>query len=196
MSYPGVVRGNLVSLGDRLLWGMSQYGSNPDATRIEKKHLNAAALGRPNAQPPDIVIQDNVEFLAFTVNTDRVFYDWDIPEDYDSGDLNIQVEWTNDGGADDNGLEAKVQIDYQTYAEGDVLSGSHANSPKSIEDTYTSATGWIFHITGAMTIAAADFAGKHGVSMKISFVTPTGGALTAEPHLKGIQILYLAKINS
>lgn len=26
MSYPGVIRENLVSLGDRLLWGMQQYG--------------------------------------------------------------------------------------------------------------------------------------------------------------------------
>ncbi len=161
----------------------------------EKKHLNAAALGRPNVDPPNIVIQDNVELLAFTVDTDRVFYDWDVPTEYDGGDLQIQAEWTNDGGVDDNGLDVKVQIDYQTYGEGDSLAGSHANSPKSIEDTYTSASGWIFHITGSMTIAAADFAGKHGVSMKISFVTPAGGALTGDPHLKGIQVFYAAKIS-
>lgn len=175
---------------------MSQYGSNPNATRLEKVHLNAAELGRPNVNPPDIVIQDNIELLAFTVGTDRVFYDWDIPEDYDSGDIILQAEWTNDGGVDDNGLDIKVQIDYQTYAEGDPVSGNNANSPKSIEDTYTSASGWIFHVTGSMTIATTDFAGKHGISMKASFVAPAGGALTAEPHLKGIQIFYLSKINS
>jgi len=167
-----------------------------DATRTEKQHLNAAALGKPNVNPPTIVIQDNIELLAFTVGTDRVFYDWDVPEDYDSGDLTIQAEWTNDGGVDDNGLDVKVQIDYQTYAAGDPLSGSHANSPKSIEDTYTSDSGWIFHVTGSMTIAAADFAGKHGITMKISFVAPAGGALTAEPHLKGIQVLYTKKVNA
>jgi len=160
----------------------------------DKKHLNAAALGRPNVNPPDIVIQDNAELLAFTVDTDRVFYDWDVPPEYDGGNLQIQVEWTNDGGVDDQNKDVKVQIDYQTYDEGDSLAGSHANSPKSIEDTYTSASGWIFHVTGSMTIAAADFAGKHGITMKISFVTPTGTALTAEPHLKGIQVLYNAKI--
>lgn len=93
-------------------------------------------------------------------------------------------------------MDVKVQIDYQTYAEGDPLSGSHANSPKSIEDTYTSDSGWIFHVTGVMTIVAADFAGKHGITMKISFVAPAGGALTAEPHLKGIQVLYTKKVNA
>ncbi len=167
-----------------------------DATRIEKRHLNAMALGKPNINPPNIVIQDNIELLAFTVGTDRVLYDWDVPEDYAGGDLQIQAEWTNDGGVDDNGLDVKVQIDYQTYDAGDAVSGSHANSPKSIEDTYTSASGWIFHITGAMTIAAADFAGKHGISLKISFVAPAGGALTADPHLKGIQVLYFKYINA
>ncbi len=167
-----------------------------DATRTEKIHLPAAALGRPNLNPPDIVIQDNVELLAFTVGTDRVFYAWDLPPDYDGGDLQIQAEWTNDGGVDDNGLDVKVQIDYQTYDEGDSVAGSHANSPKSIEDTYTSASGWIFNVTGLMTIAAADFAGKHGIAMKISFVAPAGGALTAEPHLICMQLLYTAKINA
>ncbi len=161
---------------------------------LEKSHIPAAALGRPNVNPPNIVIQDNVELLAFTVGTDRVFYAWDVPPDYDGGDLQIQAEWTNDGGVDDNGLDVKVQIDYQTYDTGDPLSGSHANSPKSIEDTYTSASGWIFNVTGLMTIAAADFAGKHGITMKISFVTPAGGALTADPHLVCIQLLYNAII--
>ncbi len=164
-------------------------------TAPEKIHLNAAALGRPNVNPPSIIIQDNVELLAFIVGTERAFYDWDVPENYAGGDIQIQAEWTNDGGVDDDGLDVKVQIDYQTYAMGDPLSGSHANSPKSIEDTYTSASGWIFHITGPMTIAAADFAGKHGITMKISFVAPAGGALTAEPHLKGIQVLYSKYIN-
>ncbi len=165
-------------------------------TATEKIHLNAAALGRPNVNPPNIVIQDNIELLAFSVGTDRVFYDWDVPNNYAGGDLQIQAEWTNDGGVDDDGLDVKVQIDYQTFEMGDPVSGSHANSPKSIEDTYTSASGWIFHVTGSMTIAAADFAGKHGVAMKISFVAPAGGALTAEPHLVGVQVIYNKYINA
>lgn len=164
-------------------------------TTIDIRHRNTQTLGRPNVSPPNIVIQDNIELLAFTVGTDRIFYDWDVPADYAGGDLQIQVEWTNDGGVDDNGLDVKVQIDYQTYGEGDPVSGSHANSPKSIEDTYTSASGWILHTTGLMTIAEADFAGKHGIAMKISFVAPAGGALTAEPHLEGIQIIYSKYIN-
>ena len=165
-------------------------------TRIHKfdwaTHVNAGALGRPNLNPPDIVIQDNIELMSFTVDTDRVFFIWDIPNDYDGGPIALKVEWTNDGGVDDNGLDVKVQVDYQTYEPGDSVAGSHANSPKSIEDTYTSASGWIMHETGEMSIAAVDFAGKHGITMKVSFVTPAGGALTGDPHLIGIMIRYNA----
>ncbi len=167
-----------------------------DATRLEILHLNAAALGRPNVNPPDIVIQDNVEMLAFTVGTDRIFYSWEVPEDYAGGDLILEVHWTNDGGVDDQNLDVKVQVDYQTFNEqGDSIAGSHANSPKSIEDTYLSASGWIIYTTGTMTIVAADFATEHVVSMKISFVAPAGGALTAEPHLIAFMITYTANVN-
>lgn len=167
-----------------------------DATRTEIIHLTAAALGLPNTNPPSIVQQDNTELLAFAVGTEQIYYGWEVPEDYAGGDLIVNAHWTNDGGVDDNGLDVKVQIDYQTYDDGDSVAGNHANSPKSIEDTYTSATGWLMHTTGGMTIAAADFAGKHVVAMKISFVAPAGGALTAEPHLIALMIEYTAYVNA
>ena len=42
-----------------------------------------------------------------------------------------------------------------------------------------------------MTIAAADFAGAHGVYFKISFVTPVGAAISGDPHLVGLEVEYL-----
>ncbi len=166
-----------------------------DATRSVTMHLPAAALGRPNVNPPDIVLQDNTEMLAFTVGTDQLFVSWEVPDTYAGGDLVVTAHWTNDGGVDDNGLDVKAQVDYQTYDDGEAISGDHANSPKDIEDTYASAAGWIMFTTGAMTIAAADFAGKHIVAMKFSFVAPAGGALTAEPHLLGFMITYNENMN-
>ena len=166
-----------------------------DTTRAEVLHLTAAALGRPNTNPPDIIQQDNTEMLAFTVGTDQIYYGWEVPSDYAGGDLTVQAHWTNDGGVDDNGLDVKLQIDYQTYDDGDAISGNHANSPRDIEDTYASAAGWIMFTTGNITIPAADFAGKHIVALKISFVAPAGGALTSDPHLLALMIMYTAYVN-
>ena len=68
----------------------------------------------------------------------------------------------------------------------DAASGSHANSPKSVEDTYDSDLGWVEHHTEYMTIAEADFSGKLCIFAKLSAVTPVGEALTCEPHLIGM----------
>ena len=166
-----------------------------NTTRAEIKHLTAAALGRPNTNPPSIVQQDNTELLAFTVGTDQIYYGWEIPSDYAGGDLIINAHWTNDGGVDDNTKDIKLQIDYQSCDNGDAVSGNHANSPRTIEDTYASAAGWIIHTTGNITIPAADFTGEHIVAMKISFVAPAGAALTCDPHLISLMIEYTAYAN-
>jgi len=77
--------------------------------------------------------------------------------------------------------------------EGDVISGSHTNSPKTVEDTYASASGWVEHHTANMEIAEADFSGKECIYLKLSAITPSGTALSCEPHLLGICFAYTAK---
>jgi len=154
--------------------------------------IPADQWGKPPTNPPTAVLQDNVILYAFTLNNDSLEYKFPIPDDYYGGDIDFSIIWTNDGGVDDNGKNAKWQFDYQTATEGDPVNGSHANSPKTVEDTYTSDTGWIEHHTGNMTIAADDFAGKLCILLKLSAVTPAGTALTCEPHLMGICFTYMA----
>jgi len=154
--------------------------------------LPADQFGKPKTDPPEIVDQDNVTLYAFTLNNDKVTIKFPLPTNYVSGPLSFKVAWTNDGGIDDNGKDVKVQLDYQVAAEEETIAGSHANSPKTIEDTYTSASGWIQHRTGYMNIAATDFTFGDCIFLKLSFVTPTGTALSCEPHLLGICMKYLA----
>uniref|UniRef100_A0A6M3M990 Uncharacterized protein n=1 Tax=viral metagenome TaxID=1070528 RepID=A0A6M3M990_9ZZZZ len=146
----------------------------------------AEEFGRPNTNPPDIVDQDNLTLYKFTLDTDLITYKLPVPSDWAGGDIKFWVVWTNDGGVDDNGKAAKWQLDYQIGDEGDAVSGSHANSPKSVEDTYDSDSGWVEHHTGYMAIAADDFSGKLCIYAKLSAVTPVGAALTCEPHLIGM----------
>lgn len=157
--------------------------------------LSSDAFGRPNTNPPDIVEINNVLLYEFTLNTDKMFFKFPVPSDYHEGDFTFFVVWTNDGGADDNEKDVKWQIDYQTATMGDPINGSHANSPKVINDTYTSDTGWIEHHTGIMTIAAADFAGKTCIYIKLTAITPDGVVLTCEPHLVGVCFTYNLIIN-
>ncbi|GAG86867.1 unnamed protein product, partial [marine sediment metagenome] len=156
---------------------------------------SADNFGRPNANPPDIVDIDNLTLYAFTLNTDLLTVKFPVPSDYVSGDITFNVIWTNDGGVDDNGLFVKWQLGYQVGSPGDVISGSHANSPKTVEDAYGSDLGWVETHTEAMTIAAADFAGKQCIFAKLMAITPVGAALTCEPHLVGMCYTYTAYVN-
>lgn len=166
-----------------------------DATLLWELHTAASNIGRPNVNPPAQVIEGNFELLAFTVGTDQVFLFWDVPVDYAGGDFEIEFEWTNDGGVDDQNKDIKAQISYQIVAVGDVISGNHVNSPRSVEDTYTSASGWVFHITPPITIPEAEFAAAHGIYMTLTFEAPVGVALTADPHLIGVELEYTKFVN-
>jgi len=165
---------------------------NGSSTYTKVIHIPSLELSRPNTNPPAIVQQDNIMLMAFSVDTDVLYYTWLKPTDYAGGDVNIAFGWTNDGGTDDNGLNVKARLDYQTFALGDPLDGSHASSPQYVEDTYTSDTGWILHKTGDITIGESALTGKNGLSFKISFVTPSGSALTCDPHLAFFHIEYTA----
>lgn len=176
-------------------WNISNIdevdGKDVGGTHVRIHQMDTSHLGKNPTNPPVVVVQDNVILYEFTVDTDEIHASLPIPHDYASGDLNFSVVWTNDGGVDDNGLNVEWQLSYQTATEGDAVNGSHANSPKTIVDTYTSDSGWIEHHSGVMTIASADFSGKVCIIVKISAIT-TADPLSCEPHLMGVCLTYIA----
>jgi len=162
-------------------------------TYLDISSIAAEAFGRPNLNPPNIVDIDNVTLYSFTLNVDRMTIKTPIPSDHDFGPLGFSPVWTNDGDTDDNGRNVRWQLDYQVASEGSVISGSHANSPKTSNDTYTSALGWVEHHAPYAEIAEADFTGEQCLYIKISAINPAAPALTCEPHLIGICLRYRAK---
>lgn len=179
-------RSNLIVFSPR------QTRGSAGATYTRTESIPADAMGRGAANNPTVVDINNVTVYEFTVNTDFLTYKMPVPSDYASGGLKFNAVWTNDGGVDDQNKNVRAQFDYQIGAEGDVISGSHANSPKNVNDTYTSASGWIEHHSDYVTIAESDFTGKECVYVKVSFVTAPATALSCEPHLIGICLQYEA----
>jgi len=160
-----------------------------DDTRPHGDHIPAEKFGRPNTNPPDVVTVDNTLMLEFDVDTDIVHYKWEVSPHYVPGtDIVLLFHWTNDTGLDDNGKKIRIQVEYLAVTDGDVLSGSHANSPRTIDDTYTSDLGSVFHTTGNLTIPAADFAGKHEIQFKVMFVTAPATELTGKPRLESMHM--------
>ena len=170
---------------------LARGATNPTFTH--SIHVGVGTVRVPGAAAPDVVVQDNAVLLSFNQNdTESAYLSWAIPTDYAGGDLTIMIHWTNDGGTDDNGKNVLWEINYQSMANGDVVSGSHANSPKTAADTYTSASGWIFHTTPMMTIAAADFAGDMQIEFRVTALAAAATQLTGESHLIAMMFTYLS----
>jgi len=176
----------------QIFFSPQQVIGSSGPTYTKTTSIPAEELGKGAASNPAVIDRDNVTLYEFTLNTDFLTYKLPVPSDYASGGLKFNVIWTNDGGNDDNGKNVKAQFDYQTATEGDAINGSHANSPKTVEDTYASASGWIEYHSDYVTIAEADFTGEFCVYVKVSFVTPTPTALSCKPHFIGLCLQYTA----
>jgi len=176
----------------QIFFNPRQVVGNAGATYTKTEDVAADELGIPVANNPTVVDQANLTLYAFTVNTDFMTYKLPRPSDYASGGLKLNVVWTNDGDTDDLNKNVRAQFDYQTASEGDSVDGSHANSPKNVNDTYTSASGWIEHHSDYVTIAEADFINEECIYVKVSFVTAPATALSCDPHLIGICLQYTA----
>jgi len=176
----------------QIFFSPHQVLGNMDATYTRTESLSGDEFGRGAANNPTVRDQDNVTLYEFTPDTDFMTYKFPVPSDYAGGGLKFKVVWTNDDGVDDNGTNVRARFDYQVSAEGDVISGSHANSPKNVNDAYTSASGSIECHSDYVTIADADFSTGDCIYIKLSFVTAPATILTCEPRLIGTCIQYTA----
>ena len=165
--------------------------TSPTYTR--RLHIGIGVFRLPAAGAPDVFVQDSTVMFSFNQNdTESAYFSWEIPIDYAGGDLDVFIHWTNDGGVDDNGKNVLWEVNYQTMADTTVVSGNHANSPKTAADTYTSASGWIFHTSPTMTIAAADFAALHQIEFRLTALAAAPTQLTDESHFIAMMLEYTA----
>jgi len=180
----------------QIFFNPRQVAGETGATYTNTVSIAADELGKPAANNPNVIDQDNLTLYSFTVNTDFMTYKLPVPSDYGSGGLKFNVVWTNDGNVNDLNKNVRAQFDYQVSSTGDVVSGSHANSPKNVNDSYTSAAGWIECYSDFVTIADGDFETDDCIYVKVSFVTAPDTVLTCEPHLIGVCLQYTAYINT
>jgi len=169
-----------------------QVSGSAGATYTKTVPIAAEVFSKPAANSPAVVDKDNVTLYSFTVNTSISTYKLSVPSDYASGGLKISVVWTNDDDTDDLNNNIRAQLDYQVSSEGEVIDGNHDNSPKNVDDAYTSNLGSVDCRTDYMTIADADFNADDCIFLKLSFVDASVTVLSCNPHLIGVCLQYTA----
>ena len=169
---------------------MTRFADKWKRVQDRIQSIPAEELGLPNTNPPVVVDQDNLTLLEFDVGTDRIMVKIPIPYDFAAGPIELNVVWTNDGGVDDLGKNVRWQFDYQSSACGLPVNGSHANSPKTIQQSYSSAAGWIEHHTPFIKIPYSVFEGRECLFVKIMPVAADAPALSCKPRMIGICSRY------
>ena len=180
----------------QIFFSPRQIQGKSSATYTKQVHIGVGTFKIPAAGAPNVQVQDNTVMFSFNQNdTEDAYLSWRVASDYAGGDLTISIHWTNDGGTDDNGKNVLWEVNYQSMTDGDAVSGSHANSPKTAADTYTSASGRIFHTTPDMVIAAADFASKMQINFQLTALAAAPTQLTGESQFVSMMLSYKAYID-
>jgi len=139
------------------------------------------------SNPPVVVASGITPGLRFTVGTDKVHFLYQIPQNYDSGDGTISLNWTKGTAATDESTKTvKWQLKYLGLSPGDNCNSGEATL--SVQDTYddSSTSTQVVYGTGGITIPAASLTAGHGLTIEISAITPSGTALADEPVLLGV----------
>jgi len=169
-----------------------QIQRSPTFRRDADTYTNIDRICSGNLQanpshPPVVVALGVTPGTRFTVGTDLVYFLYQIPQKYASGDGTISLNWTKGAaGADESTKAVKWQVKYLGLSPGDNCNAGEATL--SVQDTYddSSTTTQVVYGTDNMTIPAASLTAGHGLAIEISAITPTGTALADEPVLLGV----------
>lgn len=177
--------------GENLNLGTGLLATTHTITR--RAIIPSSNLGRPPTNPPTVAIYGICHVLEFTVNTDKAYYKFHVPEDWvsETGIL-MYVYWTRSSTGSDNTKTVKWQVKY-LVVDGVSHNVNAGESTLSVQDTYdsTSTTDQIVYQTDNVAVPASSLSlGNCGV-IELMAITSTGTALS-EPACAAMMIEYTA----
>lgn len=121
---------------------------------------------------------------------DILYVKFPVPDDYDSGDMTLQVDIETT--ANEATKESRWEVKYKAHNHGEVTTGTTrtvTGSDIAMEDN----TQYYAEPGMDVTITAADFAGKDYIKVCIERIAITGGAEATDPGVITIELEYTAK---
>ena len=184
------------------------FGGEPGAIKTATSTFHeptvtpSSGVNAPGQQPDIGVIGSSI-VANFTFDTDRAYRIFKIPSSYIS-DPSFHVHWTKESGVAGNGNQENNavlwRITYDVWSGGtpsgtlgdDLLAGG---TVLEYEDTYRDAgtTTRIVHRTP--NLAASGFVAGYYLGLCVEAATPAGPALTCEPALLSVDLIFTQYIN-
>lgn len=175
--------------------GPLNLGGNPlENAKAVTRHLlfPADEFARPPANSPAIAIYGICSALEFTVDTDKAYYKFHVPDDWVPGtDILAHIHWTRSSAVgDDSGKTVKWQVKYLAV-DGVSENVNFGQATLSVQDTYDSSslTDQIVYATDDVTVPAAALSPGDCVVLELMAVAPTGTALS-EPACAALGVTH------
>lgn len=141
----------------------------------------------------DIIVNNALITMKFTVNTDAVYRIFRIPFEFVDNPV-LHVHWTKSSDADESGKVVRWRVTYSVF-DGETQDAADGSTTFEIEDIYddSGTTSRIVYLTPNTSLVG--FVPGWLVSVKIEAITPVGTPLASEPALFSMDLIYRSYVN-
>lgn len=141
----------------------------------------------------DIMVNNALITMKFTVNTDAVFRIFRIPVEFVDSPA-LHMHWTKSSDADESGKTVRWRVTYSVF-DGETQDAADGSTTFEIEDIYddSGTTSRVVYLTPNTSLVG--FVPGWLVSVKIEAITPVGTPLASEPALFSMDLIYRSYVN-
>lgn len=98
------------------------------------RQLRADLTGTPANQPTEVDFGTASGLQFASTGSEYVFVEWEIPSDWDGGDISIEVGWFPDSGATSGTDTVKWDVEYRSIAVGETITNGTSVTVSSTDD--------------------------------------------------------------
>ncbi len=165
-------------------------------THIQHLHVPAEQVAPSPASAPAADTYGITYAYEMTVNTDIIYYNFEVPHEYHSGDISIHVHWTraDEGvGGDESGETVKWQLK-NLVVNGTSENVNSGENTDAIQDVYDSSviSEQVAYTSDGITIGSGEIAIGDMIMLEIMAVTVDSGTPLTNPAFLGIGIIFTA----
>lgn len=158
----------------------------------ERHHqLRADLTGTPANQPNEVDFGTVAGLQFASTGTEYVFCEWEIPDDWDGGDIYFEVDWFPDSGAMSGTDTIKWDVEYRSIVEGEsILTGTSVTVSTTDSTDYAQYVQKHARHTLAYNNANQPLTAQDHIYFKISRDTAVANDFAGTVTVTAFEIVY------
>ncbi len=162
---------------------------------VETYHANIvtpSSFKSPGLREPTFIENGALLSMAFTVGVDAAWRQFKIPTAF-TGNPSVHVHWTKSSDANEAGKRARWRITYNVF-NGNSEDASGEEFTVEIEQTYVDSGTTSRVVYRSSNTALSGFVAGQYVALRVEAIAPSQDAMTSEPALFSVDLLFDQKV--